>query len=417
MLVYVPQITPRVQFTLDVILGRLLNISYDITTDLSVFETCPSEKLAYSPTPIEKDCKIWIEAHPLLFEAKIQKQEIIPTIWNGIRLFFPTSRGAFPIDLFAVSFYLLSRYEEYNPESKKDQHNRFPVTESVSYQLGFHRKPVVNMLAFALGEEIKKHYPSFEFKKPEFKTLTTYDVDIAYQYRGKDLVRFIGSLGKSLLHFDFKTIEKKIKGALGIQHEDSFDRFHLHHELALKEQSKPIHFILTTPSSKYNKNISPTSKTFSELINILKQFSEIGLHPSYLSTERPELFKKEKNLLEKKGNIRVSKSRQHYLRFQFPTTFESLIEAGFQEDYSLGWHDEAGFRLSTTVPIPFFNIETNSIRPLILVPLTAMDGALYHCYETLEECKKVVEDLRNEVQINGGAFVILYHNNSKKHLF
>ena len=71
----------------------------------------------------------------------------------------------------------------------------------------------------------------------------------------------------------------------------------------------------------------------------------------------------------------------------------------------------------TTVPIPFFNIETNSIRPLILVPLTAMDGALYHCYETLEECKKVVEDLRNEVQINGGTFVILYHNNSKKHLF
>ncbi|HPS71331.1 MAG TPA: polysaccharide deacetylase family protein [Bacteroidales bacterium] len=417
MLVYVPQITPRVRFTLDVILGRLLNISYDITTDLSVFESCQTEKLAYAPVPIDKECKIWIEAHPLLFEESFHQQQIIPTPWNGIQLFFPTSNGAFPIDIFAVSFYLLSRYEEYNPDSRRDQHNRFPITESVSYQLKFYRKPVVNMLAYALGEEIQKHYPFFLFQKPEFKTLTTYDVDIAYQYRGKGLFRFIGSLGKSFLHLDFKTIGKNIQGALGIKHEDSFDRFQLHKDLFESENSKPIHFILTTSFSKYNKNISPKSKTFKELIRFLKGFSEIGLHPSYLSSERPELFIKEKNLLEEIGNIQVRKSRQHYLRFQFPSTFEALIEAGIHEDYSLGWHDEAGFRLSTTIPIPFFNIQTNSIRPLTLVPLTAMDGALYHCYETLEECKNVVEELRQKVQVYGGTFVILYHNNSKKHLF
>ena len=175
--------------------------------------------------------------------------------------------------------------------------------------------------------------------------------------------------------------------------------------------------ILTTSFSKYNKNISPKSKTFKELIRFLKGFSEIGLHPSYLSSERPELFIKEKNLLEEIGNIQVRKSRQHYLRFQFPSTFEALIEAGIQEDYSLGWHDEAGFRLSTTIPVPFFNIITNCIRPLILVPLTAMDGALYHCYESLEDCKKVVNELRHEVEKHGGTFVVLYHNNSKKHLF
>lgn len=417
MLIYVPQITPRVRFTFDVIMGRLLNVSYDITTDLSVFESCQTEKLAYSPVPIEKDCKIWVEAHPLLFEESFQNQEIIPIQWNSIQLFFPTSRGAFPIDIFAVSFYLLSRYEEYNPKISRDQHNRFPVTESVSYQLGFHRKPVVNMLAYALGEEIQKQYPSFEFQKPEFKSLTTYDVDIAYQYRGKGLFRFIGSLGKSFLHLDFITIFKNILGAIGMNHEDSFDRFLLHQDLAKSENSKPIHFILTSSFSKYNKNINPKSKTFKELIRFLKGFSEIGLHPSYLSSERPELFVKEKNLLEEIGDIQVTKSRQHYLRFQFPSTFEALIEAGIQEDYSLGWHDEAGFRLSTTIPVPFFNIYTNSIRPLTLVPLSAMDGALYHCYESLEDCKKVVNELRQEVELYGGTFVILYHNNSKKHLF
>ena len=272
-------------------------------------------------------------------------------------------------------------------------------------------------MAYALGEEIQKNYPSFQFKKPEYKSLTTYDVDIAYQYRGKSLFRFIGSIGKSFLHLDFKTIGKNLKGALGLKHEDSFDRFYLHQELAHVEHSKPIHFILTTPFSKYNKNISPKSKAYRALIKYLIQFSEIGLHPSYLSSERPELFLKEKNLLEKKGQLKITKSRQHYLRFQFPSTFEALIEAGIEEDYSLGWHDEAGFRLSTTIAVPFFNILTNRVRPLTLVPLSAMDGALFHCYKSLEECKEVVCELRNEVQLSGGNFVILYHNNSKKHLF
>jgi hypothetical protein len=402
---------------MDVIFGRLLRTSYTITQDFNELCSYPGIKVAYSFKPITLENVLWLEASPLLFEDGISEQPIEVTKWNEYSLFFPSSQGAFPIDIFAVSFFLVSRYEEYCPNIKTDKHNRFPVTASVSYQLGFHRKPMVNILAHALAEKIQDVFPDYTYQFPKFETITTYDIDIAYKYKGKKLYRWTGSLLKSLIHFDYPTLKNLLRATLHLSHYDSFDRFHLHKVLAQKENNKPIHFVLTAPFAKFDKNIDPNTKTFKKLIHHLSQFSEIGLHPSYKSSENNSLIFKEKSVLEKRSGMKITKSRQHFLRFQFPSTFEALIESGFLEDYSLGWHDEAGFRTSTTIPIPFFNLKTNQIRPLTLIPLTAMDGSLYHCCQSIEECLEVVEQLRLEVQKYGGTFVILYHNNSEKHLF
>lgn len=417
MIIYVPQITNRILFTIDVILGRLLNIHYDFTTDIEYFKSVTTEKLAYSPEPITQDQTIWIQSYPLLFESSYQQYEISPTLWNEIQLFFPTSSGAFPIDIFAVSFFLISRYEEYNSNLKRDIHQRILIEETVAYQLGFHRKPVVNMIAMELASVIKEHYPHFTCQKPPFSPITTYDVDIAYQYKGKSVYRFIGSTLKSIFQFDFNKVFKNIQALLDLKHSDSYDRFHLHEQKAIQEQRVPIHFILTAPFSKFNKNIDPKSKAFKQLIAYLQTFSEIGLHPSYHSSEKTTLIPKEKRQLEMIGKKSVKKSRQHFLKFQFPSTFEALIDAGIEEDYSLGWYNEVGFRLSITIPVPFFNIKTNEVRPLTLYPLIVMDGALYQCCESIAMCQQTIQDLENEVQNFGGTFVVLYHNNTDKQLF
>lgn len=402
---------------MDVMLNRLLNINYELTSDFHFFENDPAEKLAYTPNPIPNQEILWIEAHPLLFQDKYEPQTITPTTWNDITLFFPTKNGAFPIDLFAVSFYLLTRFEEYNPHIKKDQHNRVLIQDTIGYQFGFHRKPVVNMLSLALAHQLNQKFPNFTYQKPPYQPITTYDIDIAYQYRGKSLYRFVGSMIKAFLAKDFKKIKNNWKGILRLKHEDCFDRFSVHRKISEIENSKPIHFILTAPFSKYNRNINPNSKSFKKLTHFLKTFSEIGIHPSYYSSEQTTLISREKSKLEKIAEITITKSRQHYLKVQFPTTFEALIQAGIREDYSLGWPDEVGFRLSTTIPIPFFNIHTNSIRPLILVPLIVMDGALYKCCNSIDLCLKTIEDLRQVVIQYGGKFVVLYHNNTIKHLF
>jgi len=417
MLIFVPQITPRIRYTFDIMLNGLLGTAYELTDQFDKFDSFSGPKLAYSDQPLENPYHLWIEATPLLFEENIYNQTITPTSWNDYTLFFPTSRGLFTIDPLAVSFFLISRYEEYYETFEKDHHHRFQAKSSVSYQLGFHRKPIVNILAIAIAEKIQEKFPEFSYQKPAFQKMTTYDVDIAYQYRGKGLFRLFGSLAKSLLKFDFLTFQKVLKGAFHFAHEDSFDRFDLHKKLAIDEQIRPIHFILTAPFSKFDKNIDPHHPEFQKLVHYLQTFSEIGVHPSYHSSENEKLISKEIALLETKTGFAITKSRQHFLKFRFPDTFEALIEAGIQEDYSLGWHDEAGFRMSITIPVPFFNLKTNLQTHLLLVPLTVMDGALFHLYDSINMCLNTLHLLQQEVEKNGGIFVVLYHNNSKKHLF
>ena len=417
MIVFVPHITPRITCTLDIILGRLLGTSYTITEDFNELTSYHGVKIAYSTQPVSLENVIWIEATPLLFEDGIIEQTIEVTKWNEFNLFFPTHHSIFPIDIFAISFFLVTRYEEYYSNIKTDNHNRFPIKASVSYQLGFHRKPIVNILAIALAEKIKEFYPSFQYHLPNFKTLTTYDVDIAYKYKGKGWYRWGGSFLKSLTKFDFHNLKNLLKATLNLPHDDSFDRFDLHKSQALKEGNTPIHFVLTAPFSKFNKNIDPKRKAFKNLIERLKDFSEIGLHPSYNSSEDQSLIAKEKQILENIYNQKITKTRQHFLKLRFPSTFEAICEAGFEEDYSLGWQDDVGFRTSTTIPIPFFNLMTNQTRALMLFPLVVMDGALYKCTGTNEESLFVIETLRTEVKKYGGVFILLLHNNSEKHLF
>lgn len=417
MIIFVPHITPRITYIFDIIFGRLLGTSYTITENFHNFDSYQGVKIAYSSQPILDEKIIWIEATQLLFEEGVTVQPIDVSEWNGYNLFFPTQHGCFPIDIFAISFFLVTRYEEYYANIQTDTHNRFPIKSSVSYQLGFHRKPMVNILAHALADKIQEFYPTFQYKNPDFNSILTYDVDIAYKYKGKGLYRWCGSFVKSMIQFEFTNAFNLLKATLGLSHDDSFDRFHIHRSRAFKDGNTPIHFILTAPFSKFNKNIDPRTKTFKKLIDTLKDFSEIGLHPSYYSSENTSLITKEKNSLEKISQLQISKSRQHFLKLKFPSTFEALNEAGFKEDYSLGWQDDVGFRTSITIPVPFYNLITNQPKELLLFPLTIMDGALYKCTQNDEESLSTIETLQKEVLKYGGFFILLSHNNSEKHLF
>jgi hypothetical protein len=193
-----------------------------------------------------------------------------------------------------------------------------------------------------------------------------------------------------------------LKVALGREIVDPFDNFEPENETI-----KPIYFIPTSPFGKYDKNISPQSKAFKELINRLKEFSEIGIHPSYHSSRETSLIEKEKKRLEEVAQLKVTKSRQHFLRFHFPDTFQTLIKAGITDDYSLGWYNEAGFRASIAVPYPFFDLVKNEETTLILHPLALMDGIFSKAEEQL-----VLTELQAEVKMLGGVLIVLRHNSN-----
>jgi hypothetical protein len=396
MLIYTPEITPRINYTFKVIFERVLNCSIKFTTNIDDFLASTELKMAYSSQKIETS--VWVEAVSLLFEEDIVKQNINTEKWEEFTLFFPTKNGIFPVDIFAVTFFLMSRYEEYYEDNLLDNHGRFQCQNSVAHQLGWHRTLIVHRLAIAIAETLVAHHPQFEYKTPQYEELSTHDVDIAYQYRGKPWWRWCGAVAKAILQLQFKHANNYLKTALGKKVDDPFDNFE-------PEPNKPIYFILTAPFGKYDKNISTKGKTFRDLIAKLKVTSEIGIHPSYYSSEKTSLIEKEKKRLEEVSELKITKSRQHFLRFRFPDTFRTLIKAGITDDYSLGWHDEAGFRASIAVPYPFFDVTKNEETSLLLHPLAFMD-----CVFSRDEEETVLDELREEVQKMGGELIILRHN-------
>jgi len=400
MLIYSPSITPRISYTFRVIFERILNCSVHFTTNIEELTSSTEPKMAYSPHKIETS--VWMESIPLLFEENIVKQAINPEKWENFILFFPTKNGKFPIDVAAVVFYLISRYEEYYDDNELDKHGRFQCKSNVAFQLGWHRNVMVHRLAASLAQMIKTDFPKFVYSLPKFEELFTHDVDIAFQYKGKSWWHWCGAVAKALLQLRFEHTGNYLKTALGKEVLDPFDNFETENL-----SKKPIYFIPTCPFGKYDKNISYKTKAFRDLIDKLKTFSEIGIHPSYHSSKKTTLIEKEIKRLERISQLKITKSRQHFLRFCFPATFQALIKAGITDDYSLGWHDEAGFRASIAVPYPFFDLEKNEETELILHPLALMDTVFNKDKE-----QTVFNELKEEIKEMGGTLIVLTHNSN-----
>jgi hypothetical protein len=147
------------------------------------------------------------------------------------------------------------------------------------------------------------------------------------------------------------------------------------------------------------------------LVNKIQAFSEIGIHPSFYSSIFPEKMVIEKERLEKLSAKKITKSRQHYLKFLLPDTYNSLLAAGITEDYSMGFSKMPGFRAGTCKPFYFYDLKNEKATELKIFPITFMEGTLMDDLEPGDALKKIMELLK-EVKNVGGTFIPLWHNHT-----
>jgi len=136
MLIYTPIITSRFTYISKILFGDILQVEFSITDSISHFREYQGVKWAYSQEESVEGLNFY--AHSLLFENSLVPQELTHIPWKNLSLFFPVKQNPFfPFDPFALSFYLVSRYEEYLPNVKRDAHDRFEIESSIAYQRGF----------------------------------------------------------------------------------------------------------------------------------------------------------------------------------------------------------------------------------------------------------------------------------------
>ena len=408
LLVYTPKITPRLIYAFKHFFTRILLLEVQFTTEVAEFVAHNGLKITYAKQPLGNE--FFIQSHQLLFQQGVSDIELKISDWNDTKCFFKVSeKSIIPFDIFAASFYLLSRYEEYLPHVK-DKYDRFPAKESIAYKHSFLDKPIIDIWAFKVRDLLQERFPDFEFETKKFEFISTIDVDSAFSFKHKGLVRTIGGFTKDLFSFQFRNFWYRFFVLVNMRR-DPFDNFDWLLKMQKRYKIKTIFFFLVSEYTTFDKNISVNNSKFKSLIKSIADYAPVGLHPSYFTMRNTTKLKKEKTRLENIINTPITKSRQHYLRVDFPETYQNLVDLEVAEDYSMGYAQEIGFRASTCTPFYFYDMEYEIQTPLKLIPFAVMDVTLkdYLQYSNRKSLATILR-LADEVKKVNGTFVTLMHN-------
>jgi hypothetical protein len=143
---------------------------------------------------------------------------------------------------------------------------------------------------------------------------------------------------------------------------------------------------------------------------------EIGLHGSFRSHLDPARLQDEFAMLTNTASacgIRQDRwgGRQHFLRWENPTTWRAWDEVGLSYDSTVGFARHVGFRAGTCHPYRVYDLALR--RPLRLWerPLIAMDTWLVYQSLSLDQAAQIVLDASRTCRQFNGEFVGLWHNN------
>ncbi len=103
---------------------------------------------------------------------------------------------------------------------------------------------------------------------------------------------------------------------------------------------------------------------------------------------------------ESEIKVKAIHSRQHYLRFKVPQTWQILNNKGISSDSSMYYPESVGFRCGTATPFKIFDIENRMTLDIVEEPLIFMEGtyAQYNPQMTSNDIYKDLEIVINQIK-------------------
>ena len=406
LLVYTHTITPRLRYTFKHLFESVLGIQVDFTTKLEVFIAQNGPKISYANAPLGNE--FFVNSNALLFEQGAHDIEITVSQWEGLPAFFECNKDSMlPFDVFAATFFLISRYEEYLTHIK-DESDRFVSDQCLAVQNNFLERPVIDLWAQKTFDLLHQKFPELEqTKKSKVQCIPLVEVTSAYKYKHKSFLRNTAQFLISLGNFELWSMIEQTLVLLGFW-KDPWNNFNAFLSLFKKTKVKPRFFFLFSKITFYDQGISIFNDTFQSLIKSLADYHKVSLLVSTEGRQKATTFKTE---LERFESVihRNTKS----LRFNrgVTTVFDTYRNAlGMEqaEDFSLGYHDRIGYRASTAVPFRFYDLGNEIETSLVLYAVVATEEAL----RTLDAqtAFKKLETLKDQIPTSTGVHVFSVTN-------
>lgn len=402
LLVFVEEISERLIYTLDFVLAER-NVPFELTNDHLAFSSCEGYRLNYSNRFI--DGVLQLVPSRVLFDEDFIEYSISHSIFykEPVLCFNEVA------DPLASVFYHLVRYEEYVPV-QRDVHNRFTAKMSFSYQKGWLEKAMCDRWSVDFIEWLREEINFVVTPRiDQVKVIPGFDIDNTYAYLHKEGIRTMASNFKDLLNGKKESRNLRLKVIKG-EEKDPYDTY----DYLISLESKGIQFYLfwlLGDYARYDKNIAYGDPRHQRLIRKMDAHAEIGIHPSYKSTLNSNLVFEEKKRLEQILDHPIQHARQHFLKLELPLTYRNYIRSGITHDHSMGFADQIGFRCGTARPHYWFDLLKNERTNLMIHPFVYMDGTLNEYMKlTPDEAKVKINSLMHEVQVMGGNFECIWHN-------
>ena len=289
-------------------------------------------------------------------------------------------------DIVYSTFFFTSRAEELiNPQ--RDEHGRFAARYSFLSQKSRLQIPRLDEYARLLLKLLELPLP-----EPGFGHIyLTHDIDSISQYR-----HLRGALGAIR-----RGETRQMLAAWRDIHRDPLYTFPwLIEQDARVPQADTIYFVKRTRGKGYDyPQYCLRGWDFRRLKHMLRHNNAyLGVHGSYYGTipsiEYSRMF------------------RAHYLRSSI-AHMQALADAGYTDDFTMGFADQAGFRLQTSRAIRWINPQTMQLTRLTLHPLLVMDNTLSqdnYMHLTEDEAYFLCERLIDKVRLHHGDLCLLWHN-------
>ncbi len=405
LLVYTQKITPRITYVFKHICTQILGVPVGFTSKIEEFVAHEGMKISYGKQSLANE--VFIQNVDLLLEQGISDLEVRVQEWDDVPCFFSVGESSsIPFDIFAASFYLLSRYEEYLPHVK-DKEGRFQASESLAFQNGFLKKPVIDIWAEKFKRVLKNKFPSQDFPKREFRTQTIVSVTEAYCYKKKGIVRVVLGLLLDLIRFKPKYVLHRFQVMTKLK-KDPYDIYSKVIQF-LRKYKVPMKFMFQVSDfSTHDRNINHNRLEFQSLIKSVADYAEVGLQPGFYANQKFAVLKEEKKRLEQIIKRPVRSAINTHYNLLLPDSYNHMVELEFQKDFSMGYPEALGLRAGTCTPFLFYDLNFEITTPLLIYPYAINSEAFGKMKESEIDFK--VLELKRQIAIVNGSLISVFSN-------
>jgi hypothetical protein len=325
------------------------------------------------------------------------------------------------LDVFGSIFFQLTRYEEIADDTR-DAHDRFPHEASLAHREGFLGRPLANEYLELLWAALERLGGSLQRRRHTFTERLSHDVDWPLHKPLSSPRLAKAMLGDVVRRRDAGLAGARLRARNARRRSDtagdSYNSFDFIMDLSEQEGLRSaFYFQAGRTDARFDGTYSLEEPWIGALIRrIHERGHEIGLHPSYATFRDPLAILSEREVLagvcERLGVLQPQwGGRQHFLRWENPTTWRGWEQAGLAYDSSLGFSHAAGFRCGVCFEYPVFDLRERRRLRLRERPLVAMEMAVIDGPGTSERAAvESIDALRRRCRHFGGEFTLLWHN-------